>query len=161
MLHIKHKSGSRTKPQCIKSINLIKGLINGMGKNMGVFQTLNHDTVNGWEGHMTSSVTNTLSKKIVWVGGKTSFELNMSVAYVKQTRNSRGRGVNVKCIVQQRQEMWSLCDRRCNAKQCTVLWMGRQVLYEWRGSCDRSTSRSRYFSLTVNKRTQGISSLKQ
>lgn len=54
-----------------------------MGKNMGVFQTLNHDTVNGWKGHMTSSVTNTLSKKIVWVGGKTSFELNMSVAYVK------------------------------------------------------------------------------
>lgn len=59
------------------------------------------------------------------------------------------------------QEMWSLCDRRCNAKQCTVLWMGRQVLYEWRRSCDRSTSRSRYFSLTVNKRTQGISPLKQ
>ena len=54
-----------------------------------------------------------------------------------------------------------LCDRRCNAKQCTVLWMGRQVLYEWKGSCDRSTSRSRYFSLTVNKRTQGISPLKQ
>lgn len=46
------------------------------------------------------------------------------------------------------------CDRRRNAKQCTVLWMGRQVLYEWRGSCDRSTSQSRYFSLTVNTHTR-------
>lgn len=46
------------------------------------------------------------------------------------------------------------CDHRCNAKQCTVLWMGRQVLYEWRGSCDRSTSQSRYFSLTVNTHTR-------
>lgn len=32
--------------------------------------------------------------------------------------------------------------------------MGRQVLYEWRGSCDRSTSQSRYFSLTVNTHTR-------
>lgn len=46
------------------------------------------------------------------------------------------------------------CDHRCNAKQCAALWMGRQVLYEWRGSCDRSTSQSRYFSLTVNTHTR-------
>lgn len=64
-------------------------------------------------------------------------------------------------LCRKRRKCEPLCDRRCNAKQCTVLWMGRQVLYEWRGSCDRSTSRSRYFSLTVNKRTQGISPFKQ
>ena len=133
-----------------------------MGKNMGVFQTLDHDTVNGWQGHMTSPVTKHIIKEKNhqrwWRKKQTNLCLNQTCAVLYVHDKARKQATHG---AEKRRKRDRLCDRRCNAKQCTVLWMGRQVLYEWKGSCDRSTSRSRYFSLTVNKRTQGISPLKQ
>lgn len=65
---------------------------------------------------MTSSVTNTLSKKILRDGEETAVKLH---AYVKQTVNSRAHAPT--CDVLCGKYRKSLCDRRCNAKQCTVL----------------------------------------
>lgn len=128
---------------------------------MGVFQTLDQDTVNGWQGHMTSPVTKHIIKEKIpqrWWKRKKKVCLNQTCAVLYVRDKARKQATHG---AEKRRKCDRLCDRRCNAKQCTVLWMGRQVLYEWKGSCDRSTSRSRYFSLTVNKRTQGISPLKQ
>ena len=135
-----------------------------MGKNQGVFRTSSHDTK--WlrraydflcDKYIIKENPRTW-RRTVGVGG--TFECNKHFPLVFIC------SYTAVYSIYQKKKMWSSCARfffsllLCNAKQRTVLWMGRQVLYEWRGSCDRSTSRSRYFSLTVNKRSRGISPIK-
>ena len=102
-------------------------------------------------------------------GGETSAQYNMRgrlhkiknketmMKKRKKKKKKRSCGVYMWRFVQETHCV--LVGAMRNSVQCCE-WAGRYFM-NGGGSCDRSTSRSRYFSLTVNKRTQGIGPLKQ
>lgn len=108
-----------------------------------------HDSVSWWRGILLPLWQISFHRNS-WVRGKkTELKQNKEKGCEIKENWTKKRAF-IWRIVQQMQEMWSSvqCETVCS------LWMGRQVLYEWRGSCDRSTSQSRYFSLTVNTHTR-------
>lgn len=113
----KRKCISRTKLSWIKQLNLTSATVKEEkkgGKNMGVYQTLNRDTVNGWTEHDFRC-------------DKTHYEREKKKKNTEETwLQSTDVVFSTRGTAQQNaeKEMWSLCDRRCNAKHCTVLWMG-------------------------------------
>lgn len=155
MLHKEVKS--RTKSLCVKSIELIKAFDQWMELDKKIWVCVERETSTTRAGG-ESRWLSLWGEEIATTKKKNRVKRRRNLAKIKcwgplrkLKTHSRALAFVVWriCTVKRRK-----CDRRCNAKQCTVLWMGRQVLYEWRGSCDRSTSQSRYFSLTVNTHTR-------